>query len=128
MVKGYNLHIRHKKMQFSMQNYMPVCTKIVGGRCSAPNPAGGAPPDPLIRFSPVLRAINSQDFGGALPRIYGTTDGRGICTPGFFSRHWHNPNPQSQLLVPHSPLFQTLATPLRFFCKCSTKAARPIVN
>src|SRR6266536_5918868 len=84
MVKGYNLHIRHKKMQFSMQNYMPVCTKIVGGRGFAPDPAGGAPPDPLIRFSPVLRAINSQDFGGALPRIYGTTAGRGICTPGFF--------------------------------------------
>ena len=50
-------------MHFFIANYMLVFTKTVGGRGSAPDPAGGAydaPPDPLIGFDWALSPLSSR--------------------------------------------------------------------
>src|SRR5260221_7745474 len=65
-------------MQFSIQNYMSVCTKIVGGRAVGELTTL---PQSLVRFSPAPRATDSHDFGAALREIIGRIAGRKISTP-----------------------------------------------
>src|SRR5260221_5670032 len=62
---SHSLHNKLLKLiHFSIQNFMSACAKIVGGRGSAPDPAGEAyrPPSQILDFLPIRSTLSRLKF------------------------------------------------------------------